>query len=80
MHAHVLEAINSAIEEIMLPTIQNVLSTQNANSNAKLDLRSDEPHQSENGGMNRKTRVDFLKLKSAKNNHNFHLRESSVDS
>ena len=51
LNAHVLDVINSVIEEKVLPTIQNALNTYSANSCAKLDLRSDGPHQCVNGGM-----------------------------
>ena len=51
-------------QEKILTTIQNALNTLSANCNAKSDLRSDGPHQGENGGMSLKTRADFLKLNS----------------
>ena len=63
-----------------MPIIKNALNEHTASSSAKLDLPSYGPQQSENGGMSRKTRVDFPKLNSVKSNHNNHPRESSVDS
>ena len=80
LNAHVLEAINSAIEEKLLPAILNALNTHSANSNAELDLRSDGPHQNTNDGMSRKTHEDFPKVDSIKSKNNNHHGESSVDS
>ena len=83
LDANVLEAINSTIEEKVLPTIQNALNAHSLSSSAKLvnlDIRSVGSQQSENGGMSRRTRVGFRKLNSVKSYHNNHTRESSVDS
>ena len=46
----------------------------------KWDPQSDGLHQSENGGISNKTRVDFPKVNSTRSNLNNYLRESSVDS
>ena len=70
LNAHVLEAINSAIEEQVLSTIQNAVNTHSAKSNAKLDLRSYGPHQRENGGMSRKTQTDVPNTSSTKTIYN----------
>ena len=78
LNVHVLEAINSAIEEKVLSTIQSPLNTHSANSIAKLDHRSDGPHQIEDCGKRRKTRVYFPKV-NCTNTHKNNTRERSVD-
>ena len=45
----------------------------------KCDPRSDRPHQTENGGISCKQRVDLPKVNSSRNNRNNHLKEGSVD-
>ena len=80
LNAHVLEAISAAVEEKILPTIQNALHVHGASSSAILALRSNGPYQSEKGGVIRKTPVDILKLNSVKGNHNNNPRGSSVNS
>ena len=49
LNVRIREAINLAIEEKVLPTIQNALNLHKAASSEKLDLRSDGPHQSKFG-------------------------------
>ena len=80
LNAHVLEVINSAIEEKELPTIRNALNAHSASSSTKFDLRSKGHYQRENVGMSRKTRVNLPNLKSVKSNRNNQAREISVDS
>ena len=80
LNTHVLEVRISAIEEKVLATIQNTSKAHSAISKAKLDFPSDGLHQNENGGISRKTRVDFPKLISTNGNLIYHPRESLVDS
>ena len=68
----ILEAINSAIEEKVLPRIQNAVQVPNADSDTKVDLRSQGQQQNPNVDISHKTRVDFPKLESVKSNHNHH--------
>ena len=44
LNSHILEAINSAIESKILPSIRSVVESQNSAENLNLDLRSDGPH------------------------------------
>ena len=41
VYSHILEAINSAIDKKVLPTIQNLIRAHDVHSNTKVDLRSD---------------------------------------
>ena len=54
LNSHVFEGSNSAIEEKVLPIIQNTLNWYNSTSSGDLDLRSDGPHQSIVGQMAQK--------------------------
>ena len=79
LNLHIYEAINSAIEEKVLPSIKDAIGTCNVGSSTNMDLRSDEPQQNPNGEIRRKTQVEFPKLDSAISNHNNHPRETSID-
>ena len=48
LNSHILEVINSAIEEKILPSIENVISNNREGKNAKWDLRSDGRHPDKN--------------------------------
>ena len=61
-------------------SIQNEIGIENVVSNAKVDFHSDRPQQNPNSEFSHKTRVDFLKLNSVRNNQNFFIREGSADS
>ena len=43
-NGHILNAIDSAIEEKVIPSIRNALESQKLTENTNLDLRSDGPH------------------------------------
>ena len=45
-NSHILNAIDSAIEEKVIPSIRNALESQNSTENTNSDLRSDGPHPS----------------------------------
>ena len=80
LNSHIADAINSAIEEKVLPSFQNVMKAQNVDSKTKVGLRSDGPQQNSIVENSRKTHVGFPKPNSVKTNQNKHLRESSIDS
>ena len=44
LNSHILEVINSAIEEKILPSIENVITSNRETKNTNWDLRSDERH------------------------------------
>ena len=44
LNSHILEAINSAIEEKILPSIENVITSNREAKSTKWDLRSDGRH------------------------------------
>ena len=46
INSHILNAIDSAIEEKAIPSIRNALGSQNFTEITNLDLRSDGPHPS----------------------------------
>ena len=46
LNSHILNAIDSAIEEKVIPSIRNALECQNSTENTNSDLRSDGPHPS----------------------------------
>ena len=80
LNSHIIEVHNSAIEEKVLPTIQNAIGAHDVDSNRKVDLRSDGPQQNPNGEMGCETLVDFFKLYSVSSNRVNRPRESSIDS
>ena len=51
LNSHIMEVINSAIDEKILPSIENVIVNHGERKNAKLDLRSDGRHPSRNVPM-----------------------------
>ena len=51
LNSHILEVINSAIEEKILPSIENVVTSNRETKNAKWDLRSDGRHPDRNTQM-----------------------------
>ena len=77
MNSHILEAIYSAMEEKVLPSIQNAVRVQITHSNSKVDLRLDGQQPNSNVEISRKPRVDFHTFNSFKNNQNSHTREFS---
>ena len=46
LNSQILDAIDSAIEEKVIPSIRNALESQNSTKNTNRDLRSDGPHPS----------------------------------
>ena len=48
LNSHILEVINSAIEERILPSIENVIASNREAKNTKWDLRSDGRHPDRN--------------------------------
>ena len=46
LNSHILNIINSAIEQKVIPSIKYAVASQNSAGNAILDLRSDGPHPS----------------------------------
>ena len=46
LNLHILDVINSALEEKVLPSITNAVEIKNSTKNTNLDLRSDGPHPS----------------------------------
>ena len=46
LNSHILNAIDAAIEEKVIPSIRNALESQNSTEDTNLDLRSDGPHPS----------------------------------
>ena len=46
LNLHILDVLNSAIEEKVIPSIRNAAEGQNSAKNKILDLRSDGPHPS----------------------------------
>ena len=46
LNSHILNIINSAIEEKVIPSIKNAVGGKNSAKSANLDLRSDGPHPS----------------------------------
>ena len=48
LNSHILEVINSAIEERILPSIENVIANSREVKNTKWDLRSDGRHPDRN--------------------------------
>ena len=48
LNSHILEVINSAIEERILPSIENVITSNREAKNTKWDLRSDGRHPDRN--------------------------------
>ena len=48
LNSHILEVINSAIDEKLLPSIENVIANKGETKNAKWDLRSDGRHPDRN--------------------------------
>ena len=48
LKSHILDVINSAIEEKILPSIENVIANKRETKNAKWDLRSDGRHPDRN--------------------------------
>ena len=46
LNSHILDVINSALEEKVLPSIKNVMEIKNSAKNTNLGLRSDGPHPS----------------------------------
>ena len=48
LNSHILEVINSAIEEKILPSIENVITSNREAKNTKWDLRSDGRHPDRN--------------------------------
>ena len=46
LNSHILNAIDSAIEEKVIPSIRDALESQNSTKNTNSDLRSDGPHPS----------------------------------
>ena len=48
LNSHILEVINSAIEERILPSIENVIASSREVKNTKWDLRSDGRHPDKN--------------------------------
>ena len=48
LNSHILEVINSAIDEKILPSIENVIANKRETKNTKWDLRSDGRHPDRN--------------------------------
>ena len=48
LNSHILEVINSAIDEKILPSIENVIANKRKTKNTKWDLRSDGRHPARN--------------------------------
>ena len=72
LNSHILDAINPAVAEKMLPSVQKARRTQNSDSYMKVDTRSDEPQQRQNTETSHKIREDFPKIglgKRTQNNH-----------
>ena len=67
LNAHAPESINSTIQEIVLPTIQNDIKSHNSNSREDLDLRSDGPH---------KSKIDRMAQKCDLRSDRLHLRKN----
>ena len=94
LFSHILNVIDSAIEEKAIPSIRNTLGSQNLAENTNLDLRSDGPHPSTfsqvrplrdrtrmiAGKAAQDAKKDFRRLVAMRSNRRNHQRENSVDS
>ena len=94
LFSHILNVIDSAIEEKAIPSIRNTLGSQNLAENTNLDLRSDGPHPSTfsqvrplrdrtrmiAGKAAQDAKKDFPRLVAMRSNRRNHQRENSVDS
>ena len=93
--SHILSAIDSAIEEKVIPSIRNVLESQNTHLDLRSDgphpstfdqvrphrdLRSDGPHQQIAGKTLLDVRKDFPRSVEMNSNQKNRQRENSVDS
>ena len=94
-NSQILSAIGSAIEEKVIPSIRNVLESQNTHLDQRSDgphpssfeqvrphrdLRSDGPHQQIAGKTSLDVKKDFPRSVGTNSNHINRQRENSVDS
>ena len=95
LNSHILLAIDSAIEEKVIPSIRNVLESQNTHLDLRSDglhpntfeqvrphrdLRSDGPHQQIAGKTSLDVKKDFPRSVGTNSNHINCQRENSLDS
>ena len=95
LNSHILSAIDSAIEEKVIPSIRNVLESQNTHLDLRSDgphpstfdqvrphrdLRSDRPHQQIAGKTSLDVNKDFPRSVATNSNQINSQRENSVDS
>ena len=80
LNSQIVEANNSAIVEKVLPSIQNTVKPENVYSNAKMDVRSDGPHQSSHTSTMGKPQLWWAKLSSETSNPSHHRLDASINS
>ena len=95
LNSHIANAIDSAIEEIVIPSIRNVFESQNTHLDLRSDgphpntfdrvrphraLRSDGPNQQSAGRTSLDVKKDFPRSVETNSNHINRQRENSVDS
>ena len=60
LNSHILEVINTAIEEKILPSIENVITSNREAKNTKWDLQSDGRHPDRNVQMTQNSDLDSI--------------------
>ena len=79
-NSHILDVINSAIEEKLIPSIKKAMWSQNSAKNTNLDFRANGLHPEKVSQVAQVAQKDFPRLVAMSCNQIKHRRENSVDS